>query len=171
MGERIGTLRKAMGMSQEQLAELLHVTRQTISKWEANKSVPDIDYLIKLGEIFRVSLDYLIAGKESDVPVSENKELDKKKRFSYWGEIILVILGVSILLLMPLFASLYQGYVFEFINSSYADYKLYLEEWPLLGGVYLGRILVILGVGLAIKKRFGTQIMKNIKGLVEEEKR
>ena len=51
--ENLKKLRKAKGLSQEALAERLHVTRQTISKWENQLSVPDADLLIRLAEILR----------------------------------------------------------------------------------------------------------------------
>ena len=47
LGYRISKLRKDKGLSQEQLAEELYLTRQTISKWELNQSTPDVDYLAK----------------------------------------------------------------------------------------------------------------------------
>lgn len=65
LGETLTNLRKAKGLSQEQLAEKLNLTRQTISKWELNQSAPDIDYLLRLSEIFGVSTDYLIKGEQS----------------------------------------------------------------------------------------------------------
>ena len=59
-GETLTALRKTKGLSQEQLAENLGLTRQTISKWELNQSSPDISYIIQLSDFFGVSADYLI---------------------------------------------------------------------------------------------------------------
>ena len=64
LGERLTKLRKSKGLSQEQLAEELDLTRQTISKWELGQSAPDIDYLIKLSNYFGVTTDYLIKGNQ-----------------------------------------------------------------------------------------------------------
>lgn len=61
-GEILTTLRKSRGMSQEQLAEQLNLTRQTISKWELDQSTPDMEYIIKLSDLFGVTTDYLIKG-------------------------------------------------------------------------------------------------------------
>ena len=70
LGERIYKLRTGKEMSQGDLADALEVSRQSISKWETNGSVPELDKLIKLSEIFGVSLDELITGKEKmDQPV------------------------------------------------------------------------------------------------------
>ena len=65
LGERIYKLRTEKEMSQGDLADALEVSRQSISKWETNGSVPDLDKLVKLSEIFNVSLDELILDKKS----------------------------------------------------------------------------------------------------------
>ena len=54
------TLRKRFGMTQEELAEKIQVSRQTIAKWEKGESIPDIEHCIMLAELFEVSLDSLI---------------------------------------------------------------------------------------------------------------
>ena len=64
LGERIYKFRTEKEMSQEDLAVALEVSRQSISKWETNGSVPALDKLVKLSEIFGVSLDELVTGKE-----------------------------------------------------------------------------------------------------------
>ena len=74
----IRRLRAEKGINQEQLAEQLHVTRQAVSNWENGKTQPDIEMLTKMAEIFGVSVEYLIYGKE---PV---KETDDKKRIWKW---------------------------------------------------------------------------------------
>ena len=58
--EQLVSLRKQAGMSQEELAEKLQLTRQTISKWETGASTPDLELLVQLGEIFGVSTDRLL---------------------------------------------------------------------------------------------------------------
>ena len=64
LGERIYKLRTEKNLSQGELADALEVSRQSISKWETNGSVPELDKLVKLSEIFDISLDELITGKE-----------------------------------------------------------------------------------------------------------
>ena len=59
-GQKLQQLRKARGMSQEDLGERLSVTRQTVSKWELDQSTPDLPYLAAISEFFGVSTDYLI---------------------------------------------------------------------------------------------------------------
>lgn len=63
LAEKIINLRKKNGWSQEELAEKLGVTRQSISKYEGAQSIPDLDKILKLSEIFGVTTDYLIKGE------------------------------------------------------------------------------------------------------------
>ncbi len=66
-GEIIAKLRKEKGLSQEELAEALFVTRQAISKWESGAGAPDINNLKNIASYFNVSVDYLINGTESNI--------------------------------------------------------------------------------------------------------
>ncbi|MCD7920264.1 MAG: helix-turn-helix domain-containing protein [Clostridiales bacterium] len=66
--ENLKALRKQKGMSQETLAQQLHVVRQTISKWEKGLSVPDADMLIRIGELFEVSVSDLLGEKLEHEP-------------------------------------------------------------------------------------------------------
>lgn len=64
LGERISARRAALGWSQADLAERLDVSRQSVSKWETDASVPDLDKLVKLCDAFGVTLDQLVRGEE-----------------------------------------------------------------------------------------------------------
>ncbi len=67
---RLYELRRKAGLSQEELADLVGVTRQAVQKWEAGTSRPDMDNLTALAAYFNVTLDYLVLGKEGDVPLA-----------------------------------------------------------------------------------------------------
>ena len=69
IADRIQTLRKSKGMSQEELADAAGVSRQAVSKWESEQSTPDLDKVVILSEIFDVTTDYLLKGIE---PVETN---------------------------------------------------------------------------------------------------
>lgn len=71
LGERICRLRTEAGLSQSDLAEALEVSRQSVSKWETNGSIPDLDKLVKLAELFHITLDELIKGKAPESPAGE----------------------------------------------------------------------------------------------------
>lgn len=80
--ERLQELRKKAGYSQEQVAEILGISRQAISKWESGQGNPEIDNIIKLTEIYHVSTDYILLGQESStvIPTPEKKKIDKETR-------------------------------------------------------------------------------------------
>ena len=62
LGNHIKHYRNEKGLSQEELAERVYVTRQTISNWENNKNYPDINSIVLLSEVFEISIDNLIKG-------------------------------------------------------------------------------------------------------------
>lgn len=79
ISERLQELRKKEGYSQEQVAEMLGLSRQAISKWESGQGKPEIDNVIKLTEIYHVSADYILLGTEKvSVPVPKKKELSQE---------------------------------------------------------------------------------------------
>ena len=65
LADKITELRKKNGWSQEELAEKLDVSRQSISKWESAQSVPDMSRILKLSEVFGVSTDFLLKDEMS----------------------------------------------------------------------------------------------------------
>lgn len=67
LADKVIMLRKKNGWSQEELAEKMQVTRQSVSKWEGAQSVPDLDKILKLSKIFGVSTDYLLKDELEDV--------------------------------------------------------------------------------------------------------
>jgi len=94
LGEKIHQLRKSKGLSQEELAGQLTVSRQAISKWELGESIPDTENVIQLSKLFEVSTDYLLNDdyvSDKDIPaVIENAQVIKAeynrkiKLISFW---------------------------------------------------------------------------------------
>ncbi|AEJ19059.1 helix-turn-helix domain protein [Gracilinema caldarium DSM 7334] len=73
--DRLQTLRKKNGMTQEQLSERLNISRTAVSKWESGRGMPNIEALKRLSEVFGVSLDELLSGKELlDAAENEGRE-------------------------------------------------------------------------------------------------
>ena len=66
---RLYELRKQKGFSQEELANRLNVSRQTISKWEVGESTPDMEKLLAISDLFEVSLDELVKGEKEEAAV------------------------------------------------------------------------------------------------------
>lgn len=81
LGQKLQQLRKRDGLSQEALAEKVAVTRQTISKWELDQSMPDLDLLARLSDIFQVSTDYLI---KPELTQPEEPPILKKRCLPAW---------------------------------------------------------------------------------------
>ena len=74
IAERILTLRKSKGMSQEQLAEAVGVSRQAVTKWESEQASPDPEKIITLSEVFGVTTDYLLKGVEPEKEEAKTEE-------------------------------------------------------------------------------------------------
>lgn len=70
-GERLKEIRANQGLSQEQLAEKIGVSRQAITKWETNRGLPDVENMIILAEIFKVTLDELILQRKNEQEMQE----------------------------------------------------------------------------------------------------
>ena len=75
VGEKIQYYRKKIGLSQEELGQKMLVSRQTVSLWEMDKTLPTVDNLIRLKEIFSVSIDDILCEAE---PIEENKNVPKE---------------------------------------------------------------------------------------------
>lgn len=101
LGKQIKMYRLENKLSQEELADRIYVSRQTISNWENDKSYPDINSLVLLSEVFKVSLDKLIKG-DVDVmkDVIQKEEVDK---MNHYGKIYTIMLIVTVVSVVPLF--------------------------------------------------------------------
>lgn len=75
LADKIIDLRKKAGWSQEELAQQLGVSRQSVSKWEGAQSIPDIDKILQMSRIFGVSTDYLLKD-EIELPAEEPAAAD-----------------------------------------------------------------------------------------------
>ena len=100
VSSQIRKYRSNMGISQEELAEKIYVSRQTVSNWETGKNYPDIHSLLLLSSLFNVSLDQLIKG---DVVImkKEIKEMEISK-FEKYGRIFTVLLFLTVIAAVPL---------------------------------------------------------------------
>ncbi len=101
LGKQIKKYRQEVQLSQEELADRVYVSRQTISNWENDKSYPDVNSLVLLSEIFQISLDNLIKGDiEVMKDVIQKEEIVKMNRY---GKIYTIMLIVTAISAVPLF--------------------------------------------------------------------
>lgn len=100
IGKQIRKYRMQMGFSQEELAEKIFVSRQTISNWENNKNYPDMKSLLLLSSLFNVSLDILVKGDLEEMKeIINTEEID---RFKHDSNIFAILLLLTIILPIPL---------------------------------------------------------------------
>ena len=99
VGAQIKKYRSNMGISQEELAEKVYVSRQTVSNWETGKNYPDIHSVLLLSSVFNVSLDQLMKG-DVEIMKTEIKETEIKK-FNKIGGIYAVFLILTVITFVP----------------------------------------------------------------------
>lgn len=78
--EKLLTLRKAKDLTQEQLAEKLNVSRQSVSKWESGQAVPELEKIVAMSVIFDVTTDYLLKSSEIDDLSVKTEMLEKQQQ-------------------------------------------------------------------------------------------
>ena len=105
IGSKILELRKKANLSQEQLAEKMNVTRQTISKWELNETTPDIKQAKELSKIFKISLDELADNDIQSIVVEKISNTEKLaglvlKILKWLGIIFIIILVIDVVSLV-----------------------------------------------------------------------
>ena len=139
LNEKIHLLRKQNNMTQEQLAERLAVTRQTVSKWELSESEPDAAYIVQLSEIFQVTTDHLLKDAPNISPPASSSKQGRSPRENakLWiGSIFTIsgLLGVLTLIHIS----------FEHLEFAIGDIFRYQVFWiPLaIGCIGLGLIFV-----------------------------
>lgn len=114
LGNKIKYYRGEKELSQEELAERVYVSRQTISNWENNKSYPDINSIVLLSENFEISIDNLIKGDVEQMKKEINSE--EVKKLNLYATIMAILILVATILLMPMlkFIGLY-GFIPYFV--------------------------------------------------------
>ena len=123
LGTRLLNLRKSKQLSQEEVADKLNVTRQTVSKWETDQSTPDFDKIVPLCKLYEITADELLVGNQQekviDTRIVDNNELDigveiNKKRFArgigksiilYFIAIAWVMITIPVFMMNPIISS------------------------------------------------------------------
>lgn len=100
VGKNLSAIRKQHGMTQQELAEKLDVSRQAVSRWEQNVSEPSTENLIRLGTLFGVSVDFLIGNERQEASVANHEQRRDLvlKKFSIFNRHIYLVLALIILI-------------------------------------------------------------------------
>ena len=156
--EKLQELRKNKGLTQEELAEALYVSRTAISKWESGRGYPNIDSLKEISNYFSVSIDDLLSGdKLISIAQNENKSNIRNICSLLFGFIDLCSL---MLVILPLYPNTIDGYVYSVSLFQYA-------QTPIFRMIYW--IMFILLIALGFIKVLLTKIKpeKNYKLLMD----
>ena len=123
--EKLQELRKSRGMTQEELAEVLFVSRAAVSKWESGRGMPNIESLKAISKFFKVSLDDLLSGEELLV-IAED---DHKQKELYIRDLVYGLLDCSMALLLwlPFFGQSADGAIQEVSLFTLTEIQLYLK--------------------------------------------
>ncbi len=126
--DKLIKLRKSQGLSQEDLAEKLNVSRQAISRWEGGSAMPDAENILKISRIFNVTADYLLNDDyESDGDVPKIKEIKNNSTSTIL--FCLVMLGIMLVIIQFVSVVVLKSWVF-----SIASFVLFLM--PIIGFEY-----------------------------------
>lgn len=149
LADKIMKLRKQKGFSQEELAEMLNVSRQTISRWEVGTALPDALNLIQLSKVFDISTDYLLNEEyesEKDLPCVQKNIKKEKEKMNIRTSVILFTIGFC----LCLFDFYYKTSNFDLLPD------------------FVGWIIILIGLYLIkhLNKKFKTAIFFSIFGVV-----
>ncbi len=107
LGKRIKHYRNEKALTQDNLAQRVYVSRQTISNWENDKSYPDINSIVLLSEVLEVSIDNLIRGDVEQMKIEMDTEEVKKLNLYGWGMLLFLLLTIVSVIPFAKFFGLY----------------------------------------------------------------
>ena len=131
MADRIQYLRKTNGISQEELADKVGVSRQAVSKWESEQSLPDLGKIITMSDYFGVTTDYILKGIEP-VADKEQKSSELTSKILYIASTAFVAIG-----LFSAFAGWYETQTMDTIGGSM------IIQAVGIAGYFIGRVLSV----------------------------
>jgi len=165
---KLQELRKQKGLTQEELAQALYVSRAAVSKWESGRGYPSIDSLKAIASFFSVTLDQLLYAEET---LAASAEVPKEKSSGdlLWG---LMDLSIITLLFLPFFGQTAEGRVLEVCLLSLTEVQPYLRAafMTVVFGMALSGILTLAlqncGTSLWLKAKRKTSFALHIAGVL-----
>ncbi len=135
--KKLQELRKQKGLTQEELAEVLHVSRTAVSKWESGRGYPNIDSLKAIAKQFCITVDELLSGEELLTIAQE----DTREKEIHIRDLVFGLLDCSVVafLFLPLFGQKAEGIIREVSLGSLTDIAPYLKilYWVVVMGMVL----------------------------------
>ena len=130
LADRIQSLRKAKGISQEELAEHVGVSRQAVSKWESGQSTPDLEKIITMSDFFEVTTDYFLKGIQPAANDKDEKTRQLASRILYIASTALIVIG--------LLCALSGWYELQTMETVWGSMMIQVVG---LAGYFIGRLL------------------------------
>lgn len=164
LAEKVALLRKKKGWSQEELAERLGISRQSVSKWESGASIPDIDKIIMLSKLFQVSTDYLLKDEMEEIGnvVQEDEsaeELPKKRSVSLEEANSYMALTKKLAAPMAFVVALFVCCPIPLLLlAGMSEFGRIALAEGLAGGIGVTVLLVIVAIGVAVLILCGTRL-------------
>lgn len=169
-GEKLQKLRKSKGMTQEQLAERITVSRQAISKWELGESLPDTVNILQISKLFAVSTDYLLNDEfETDMNIAAIQESTDNLEKSYHSKTLLITgsilggIGSLGLLVMWVLSTMIESWIPTVITDSNGEtwysttngfsFKGFVEKYHLDALLIICCVCLIIGIMLIMTRR------------------
>lgn len=150
--EKLVTLRKQKGWTQEELAKELYVSRTAVSKWESGRGYPSIDSLKEISGYFSVSIDELLSGEKLiSIAERENKSNIRSMCVMLIGMVDLLSV---LLILLPLYPKTVEGYVYAVNLFAYTEVSAFNLSvyWALFASIVLLGVLQIVLTQLKTEK-------------------
>lgn len=185
LADKIMNLRKQNGWSQEQLAEQLGVSRQSVSKWESGMSIPDLEKILKMSTLFGVSTDYLLKdeieqelpSETEDVYVNEARYISLEEANTYMDLVESlsekIAVGVMLCILSPVMLIVLGGYS-EFGNTVKEDMAVGIGVAVLFAMIIVAVVLFILnGMKLGKYEYLEKEVLNlqyGVQGIVKKRK-
>lgn len=168
LNENIKAIRKAKGLSQQELAVKLNVVRQTVSKWEVGLSVPDSDMLISLSEVLETPVGTLLGETVTETQVDSLKAISEKlevinlqlaqrkimrRKIIHWLLIALCAMTAMIFTVLAVFNSPYLGWDYSDPETAVLAVAFHSFEWLFFRTAPILFVIAIIGIFLTRKRK------------------
>ena len=158
--EKLQELRKQKGLTQEELAEYLYVSRTAISKWESGRGYPNIDSLKVIAKFFEVTIDELLSGDELlTIAEEDTKQKERTVRDLVFG---LLDCGIALLLFLPFFGQKADDVVQEVSLLVLDSIQSYLK---IAYFVFIGT-MILMGIALLVLQNYRQRLWTRYKSIL-----